>query len=76
MVKPIHTKQGFADKVFHLHIRIVGDNDEIYFRDYLIENGDIAKRYEKLKLNFGRNLSMTEMGILMQKVILSESTLR
>ena len=45
-----YTKQGFADKVFHLHIRIVGDNDEIYFRDYLIENGDIAKQYEKLKL--------------------------
>nr|WP_293993464.1 GrpB family protein [uncultured Fusobacterium sp.] len=30
-----YTEQGFAEKVFHLHIRIVGDNDELYFRDYL-----------------------------------------
>lgn len=46
-----YTKQGFADKVFHLHIRIAGDNDELYFRDYLIDNIAIAEEYEELKLH-------------------------
>lgn len=46
-----YTECGFADKVFHLHLRRFGDNDELYFRDYLMENGDIAKLYERLKLD-------------------------
>ena len=46
-----YTEQGFAEKVFHLHIRVVGDNDELYFRDYLRENHNVAKEYEHLKLN-------------------------
>ena len=45
-----YTKNGFAKKVFHLHLRNAGDNDELYFRDYLVENKDIALQYEKLKL--------------------------
>jgi len=31
-------------------LQVVGDNDEIYFRDYLISHPDIAKEYETLKL--------------------------
>ena len=46
-----YTENGFADRVFHLHLRYVGDNDELYFRDYLIEHHDIAKEYEILKLS-------------------------
>ena len=57
-----YTKQGFADKVFHLHIRVAGDNDEIYFRDYLIENGDIAKQYEKLKLQLWKEFEYDRDG--------------
>ena len=45
-----YTKNGFADRVFHLHLRYYGNNDELYFRDYLIEYPDIAKKYEKMKL--------------------------
>lgn len=45
-----YTKEGFADKVFHIHLRYVGDNDELYFRDYLNEHTQIAKEYEALKL--------------------------
>lgn len=45
-----YTENGFSDRVFHLHLRYVGDNDELYFRDYLIEHHDVAKAYEKLKL--------------------------
>lgn len=46
-----YTKDGFAEKVYHLHLRFIGDNDEIYFRDYLNEHPEIAKEYETLKLS-------------------------
>lgn len=42
---------GFLDKVYHLHVRIKGDIEEVKFRDILIENPKIAKQYEKLKLD-------------------------
>ena len=45
-----YTLQGFAERVFHLHLRYYGDNDELYFRDYLKAHPDVAKDYEKLKL--------------------------
>ena len=41
---------GFADKVYHIHLRHAGDNDELYFRDYLNEHPVVAKEYETLKL--------------------------
>ena len=46
-----YTSEGFAEKVFHLHLRYWGDNDELYFRDYLNENPLLAKQYEALKLS-------------------------
>lgn len=46
-----YTNEGFAERVFHLHLRYCGDNDELYFRDYLNDNPDIAKEYEALKLS-------------------------
>ena len=45
-----YTKEGFADKVYHIHLRYAGDNDELYFRDYLNELPDVAKEYETLKI--------------------------
>ena len=45
-----YTKDGFADKVFHLHLCYAGDNDELYFRDYLNEHTQIAEEYEAMKL--------------------------
>ncbi|HRX91256.1 MAG TPA: GNAT family N-acetyltransferase [Candidatus Izemoplasmatales bacterium] len=45
-----YTEQGFADRVFHIHVSYQGDNDEIYFRNYLTSHPDIAKEYEELKL--------------------------
>ena len=45
-----YIKEGFADKVYHIHLRYAGDNDELYFRDYLNEHPEIAKEYEALKL--------------------------
>ncbi len=45
-----YTKEGFAEKVFHVHLRYAGDNDELYFRDYLNDHPQIAKEYETMKL--------------------------
>lgn len=46
-----YAPEGFADKVYHLHIRHEGDNKEIYFRDYLNEHSEVAKEYERMKLD-------------------------
>ena len=45
-----YTKEGFADKVYHVHLRYEGDNDELYFRDYLNAHPNVAKEYEALKM--------------------------
>ncbi len=45
-----YTENGFAERVFHLHLRTTGDHDELYFRDYLNEHPEAAKAYEQLKL--------------------------
>lgn len=44
-----YTEQGFAQQVFHLHLRRAGDCDELYFRDYLNHCPETAKDYEALK---------------------------
>lgn len=46
-----YTEHGFAQEVFHLHLRREGDDDEIYFRDYLRTHPDTAEQYERLKLS-------------------------
>ena len=46
-----YTPKGFADKVFHLHLKTSGDNKEIIFRDYMNTHSDAAHEYEKLKLS-------------------------
>lgn len=46
-----YTPKGYAEKVFHVHIHAIGDNEEITFRDYLNSNPSVAKEYERLKLS-------------------------
>ena len=46
-----YTPDGYAEKVFHIHVRRNGDNAEILFRDYLITHTEAAKEYERLKLS-------------------------
>lgn len=46
-----YTPEGFAERVFHIHLRRSGDNDEIIFKDYMNDNPHLAKKYEKLKLS-------------------------
>jgi GrpB-like predicted nucleotidyltransferase (UPF0157 family) len=49
-----YTKNGFADKVYHIHLRYAGDNNELYFRDYLLDHLNVAKDYESLKLKLSK----------------------
>lgn len=57
-----YTEKGFAERVFHLHLRHVGDNDELYFRDYLIEHTNIAVEYERLKLQLQKKYELNRDG--------------
>ncbi|QDR79561.1 GrpB family protein [Sporomusa termitida] len=41
---------GFAEKVYHLHVKPLGDWKELYFRDYLRQYPNVARQYEALKL--------------------------
>lgn len=45
-----YTPTGFTEKVFHVHLRRAGDNDELYYRDFLCEHEEVAQAYEQLKL--------------------------
>ena len=44
-----YTIHGFAERVYHLHVRFLGDWNELYFRDYLIAHPEVAKEYGLLK---------------------------
>ncbi|MCI8720870.1 MAG: GrpB family protein [Oscillospiraceae bacterium] len=46
-----YTSQGFAERVFHIHLRYAGDHDELYFRDYMAGHPALAGEYERLKLS-------------------------
>ena len=45
-----YTKEGFAEKVYHLHVHYNDNWNELYFRDYLMEHEEVANEYGKLKL--------------------------
>jgi GrpB-like predicted nucleotidyltransferase (UPF0157 family) len=46
-----YTKDGFKGQAYHIHVRYSGDWDELYFRDFLIQNPLVAKEYENIKIN-------------------------
>jgi GrpB-like predicted nucleotidyltransferase (UPF0157 family) len=45
-----YTNKGFAEKVYHLHVRYHDNWKELYFRDYLMEHRQVANEYGELKL--------------------------
>jgi len=57
-----YTEEGFAEKVFHLHLRQYGDCDELYFRDFLREHPEAAKEYEALKLRLWKEFEHDRDG--------------
>lgn len=62
-----YTENGFAEKVFHLHLRYAGDNQELYFRDWLIEHPKDAKEYEALKISLWKRYEHDRDGYTEQK---------
>ena len=52
-----YTINGFAERVFHLHLRYYGDHDELYFLAYLKAHPDVAKEYEALKLRLWKTFA-------------------
>lgn len=44
-----YTSTGFAEKVYHIHVRYPGDWNELHFRDYLITHPETAAEYAALK---------------------------
>lgn len=57
-----YTQRGYDRKVFHIHLRLKGDIDEIYFRNYLNLHQDIAKKYEQLKLSIWKKFEHDREG--------------
>lgn len=57
-----YTPDGFAEKVYHLHIRYLGDWDELYFRDYLTDYPDVAVQYGNLKLKLWKEYEHNRDG--------------
>ena len=62
-----YTEKGFAERVFHLHLRKANDNDELYFRDYLKAHINVAQEYEKLKLSLWKTYEHDRDGYTERK---------
>lgn len=45
-----YTDQGFKGQAFHIHVRYLGDWDELYFRDYLRTHSQVKNEYAELKI--------------------------
>ena len=56
-----YSSDGYAERVYHLHVRYLGNWDELYFRDFLIENPEVSSEYGKLKLKI---LNDIEKGMI------------
>lgn len=57
-----YTSDGFAEKVYHLHVRYFGNWSELYFRDFLLSHPDVATEYEKLKLSLWKEFEHNRDG--------------
>lgn len=57
-----YTLEGFAERIFHIHLRQEGDHDELYFRDCLRADRQAAGEYERLKLRLWREYEYDRNG--------------
>lgn len=62
-----YTENGFAERVFHLHLRMAGDNSELYFRDFLNEHPSAAREYEEFKLRLWKEYEHDRDGYTQAK---------
>lgn len=45
-----YTSKGYAERIYHIHVRYLGDWDELYFKDYLNDESSVREAYEKFKI--------------------------
>jgi GrpB-like predicted nucleotidyltransferase (UPF0157 family) len=45
-----YTEEGFKGQAIHIHVRYIGDWDELCFRDYLLAHPETAMEYGELKM--------------------------
>jgi GrpB-like predicted nucleotidyltransferase (UPF0157 family) len=57
-----YTPSGFAERVYHLHVKPVGDYDELYFRDYLAAHPETAAEYAALKRELSKQFEHNRDG--------------
>jgi len=60
-----YLSNGFAEKVYHIHVRYPGDNDsrdKILFKDYLIANPEAVAEYAELKRGLFKNFEHDRDG--------------
>lgn len=53
---------GFAEKVYHIHVRYPDDWDELHFRDYLIANPVTTAEYAALKTKLHKDFEHNRDG--------------
>ncbi|MDD4296373.1 MAG: GrpB family protein [Ruminiclostridium sp.] len=53
---------GFAEKVYHIHVRYLDDWDELYFRNYLIAHPETAAEYAILKTKLHKGFEHNRDG--------------
>lgn len=49
-----YTPEGFRGQAYHVHVRYLGDWDELYFCRYLQTHPEVAKTYGRLKETYAR----------------------
>jgi len=57
-----YTSTGFAEKVFHIHVRYLNDWDELCFRNYLIVYSETAAEYAILKCRLAKEFEYDRDG--------------
>ena len=62
-----YTKDGFKGQAYHIHVRYSGDWDELYFRDFLIQNPLVAKEYENIKIKLSKEYKNDRDGYTEKK---------
>ena len=49
-----YTLKGYDERIYHLHIRYLGDWDELYFKDYLNDEEKVKVAYQNLKIELAK----------------------
>jgi GrpB-like predicted nucleotidyltransferase (UPF0157 family) len=62
-----YTPTGFAEEVYHIHVRYPGDWDELSFRDYLIAHPQTAAEYAALKAELYQKYRFDRDGYTLAK---------